>query len=97
MDAERTTFDLLRDLLEVAREHEWIEVSQYCGRGCHCYHGSTSECPTCEGVEPNHKENCRTHALFQETETALRLEDEFQNGEPDRKSLWERLANQEAA
>jgi len=74
----RTTLDIMRDLLRVAEEHEWIVVDHYCGRGCHCSEGSSSQCPTCKGVEPNHKEGCQTHALFKEMDAFIRVEESLQ-------------------
>jgi hypothetical protein len=71
----RTTLDIMRDLLCIAEEYEWVMVDNYCGRGCHCYKGSTSECPTCKGEEPNHKPDCQRYALIKEANAFLSVEE----------------------
>lgn len=77
-DEPRTTVDIMRDLLGFVEEHEWVEVTHYCGRGCHCVRGSGEECPTCEGEKPHHKPDCRRAAIIRETEAFIAAEEQLE-------------------
>lgn len=83
MDDPRTHVDIMRDLLGMVREHEWISVTHYCGRGCHCVRGYGVECPTCDGAEPNHKPGCPRAALILEVEAYLEVEEEIERRKED--------------
>jgi hypothetical protein len=86
MEEVRTTADIIRDLLEIAVEHEWVDVRVPCGRGC-CS-DSIVQCSSCDGLQPGstnesrrskltfgHAEDCKLKALITEAEAFLRAED----------------------
>jgi len=85
MDDVRTNADIIRDLLEIAVEHEWVDVRVGCPRGC-CS-DSIEQCSSCDGLRPGsrnesrytykfgHAEDCKLKALILESEACLRFED----------------------
>ena len=78
----RTTLDLVQDLLNIAREHEWIEVRHYCPRGC-CYEGTKMECPSCDAVEPEHKPDCKRAELLREADAFIAAEEVLEREKAD--------------
>ena len=70
----RTTAELVQDLLNIAQEHEWVEVRQYCPRGC-CYERTVMECPSCEGAKPEHKPGCQRLGIILEAEAFISAEE----------------------
>jgi len=105
-DEPRTNLDIIRDLIDKVKEHEWVEHYQRCGRGC-CGEWST-RCDSCHADEGDyakpetyrqHKEGCQLAALIAEAEAYLRVEerlaDERENPpEPEhRPTSWERVAS----
>ena len=86
-DEQRTHVDLVQDLLGFVLLNEWILVTIRCGRGC-CTRGYEMQCPTCEGVEPEHKLNCRRAAIIREAEAFLAVEDDIRrNKENDAQKI----------
>lgn len=85
-DEPRTHLDIMRDLLEFAQDHEWVDEDVYCGRGCNCLRGSHTICPECKaekgqyGTEQyrQHEPGCRLHALILEAETYIDVEQQLE-------------------
>lgn len=77
----RTIADIMRDLLEAVKSHEWVEQYESgrgCGGDCH------TRCPACgeeegdymvEETYRTHASGCRIQALILETEAFLRAEE----------------------
>lgn len=88
----RTTADMVRDLLGVAREREWIEVETTCGRGCACPTGKTvKRCSACAG-DGMHEAGCDVARVIAEAEAFLRAEEALEDARDkaiaaDRKSV----------
>jgi hypothetical protein len=78
-----TSPDLVRDLLEYAREHEWVHHYERCPRGC-CGDWKTS-CPSCDAEEGDYKSedyqkhalDCKLAALIRRAEAFIAIEDQL--------------------
>lgn len=71
----KTTVDIVRDLLRFVEEGEWVEVTQYCNRGCSCNLGTEIICNTCNGEKPNHAVNCERAAIIREANAFIMVEE----------------------
>jgi len=70
----RTTAEIVRDLLAIAKEHSWEQGAIYLGGDEHA-----DGCPECkaqryEDEEDSHRPGCKRGALFAEAEAYLRVE-----------------------
>lgn len=74
--APETTAEI-RTLHSFVAEHQWKEYRQYCGRGCHCYEGTTYECPNCGNKEEQgHKPSCSLGTALLNIGTFLDMQEE---------------------
>ncbi len=95
-DDPRTPTDIIRDMLDELREHEWLETAGTCGRGCACLRWEY-RCPSCgadRDDKKGHKDYCRLRSLIVESEAYLaRIEEEANRPDPPRPTAWEHIAN----
>jgi hypothetical protein len=78
-----TSPDLIRDLLEALKRHEWEEKYERCPRGC-CGDWHT-RCPSCGADEGQykaddyqvHKPDCHLKALILRAEAFLAIEEQL--------------------
>jgi hypothetical protein len=74
VDEPKTNADIVRGLLTLALEREWIDADIYCGRSCHCLLRTVKSCVFCNG-EGEHEGNCRAAATLREARAFLAVED----------------------
>ena len=86
MDEMRTTADIISDLLDIAKSHEWVHTYERCPRGC-CGEWYT-RCPSCradegdydrEGGAPfrEHKPGCSLAKTILEAEAFMQAEEDL--------------------
>lgn len=88
----RTTVDILRDLLEHVRENEWQE--KYTLYSCGCCGEWETKCRVCDACAGeygddnyrSHNPECKLAALILEAEAFLTVEGEICSKEPEEKN-----------